>query len=235
MEKRMDTKKDFSISRKFGRALKEFAMLEDEDTIAVGMSGGKDSYTLLDLFHKRQKGFPVKYDVVAVHIDYGLSENQTQNIIKFCEDRKVKYVIQKEKLEIEKGREVNCFYCSWIRRTSLFKFVHKLGIKKLALGHHMNDLVETIFLNMFYQSKFESFLPTTKFFKGEFHLIRPLVHAKNSEIIDYAIRHKFPFEKHKCPFGIESERNSIREMIQNLEKKDPLIINNIFNSWIKTI
>jgi tRNA 2-thiocytidine biosynthesis protein TtcA len=226
---------DFSLERKMGQALKKFDMLADGDVVAVGMSGGKDSYALLDLLARRRKFIPVKYDVVGVHVDLGFSEEQTENIKKFCDERGVKCYFEKQTLEPEAGKAINCFYCSWMRRTYLFKFVGRLGIKKLALGHHMNDLVETVFLNLFYQSKFESFLPNTKFFKGEFNLIRPLIFCKNSEILKYAEAHNFPHDIHKCPFDIKSQRNEIREMIEKLEAKDPLIVNNIFSAWIKGI
>ena len=226
---------DLSLSKKFGRALKEFEMLEDGDTIAVGMSGGKDSYTLLDLFYRRQKSFPIKYNLVAVHIDFGMNEGQSEKIAAFCEERGIKYYIEQEKLEIEEGREVNCFYCAWMRRTHLFKFVHRLGIKKLAFGHHMNDLVETIFLNMFYQAKFDSFLPKTTFFKGEFDLIRPLVLCQSKNIKAYADRNNLPYAGHECPFGLSSERNEMREMVEKLDAKNELIVYNIFNSFIKSI
>lgn len=227
------SKPDFDLAKKFGKALKKYGMLIDGETIAVGMSGGKDSYTLLDLFYRRRRDFPIDYKLVAVHIDFGLSENQSKKIRQFCLERNIECFIEKQELVIEEGREVNCFYCSWMRRTYLFQFVHRLGIKKLAFGHHLNDCVETIFLNMFYQSKFESFLPKTTFFNGEFDLIRPLVLCSDKNIRAYADRNNLPYEGHKCPFGLLGERNSMREMIKKLEEKDERIVYNVFNSFMK--
>lgn len=223
------------LIKRVGKALKEFKMLEENDIIAVGMSGGKDSYALLDILSSRKKHIPIKYDIVAVHIDFGLSDEQPEKIQKFCDDREIKLYLRQEKLEIKENKDINCFYCSWVRRTHLFKFVHELKIKKLALGHHQNDLAETIFLNLFYQSKFESFLPNTQFFNGEFNLIRPLVYCKNDEILEYATSKNFPFGNHSCPFNLTTERNEVKDFLNYFDKKNNTVISNIFNAWIKNI
>ncbi|MFC1485095.1 ATP-binding protein [bacterium] len=228
-------KQDLAIAKKMGRALKEYEMLEDGDVVAVGLSGGKDSYSLLDLLWRRKKYLPINYQIKALHVDFGYCGEQTQNIIKFCKERDIECYVQKEKLVIKKGRDVNCFYCSWVRRSILFKFLGKWNIKKLAFGHHMNDAAETLFLNMFYQSKFESFYPKTRFFKGEFDVIRPLILCTNKEIKEYADRNNLPYHAHSCPFDIESQRKKIRDIIDKFCIKDEQILYNIFASWMKSI
>ncbi len=231
----MIQKLEITLSKKVGEALHKYKMLDGNNTIVVAMSGGKDSFALLDLLYKKRKYLKIKYDLVAVHIDFGIDEIEVKNILDFCERRSVQCIIHKENLKIEENRMINCFYCSWIRRTALFKFMKEFGFKKLALGHHMNDAVETLFLNLFYQSKFESFIPNTKFFNGEFNLIRPLILCKNSDIKKYAILNNFPIQNHKCPYGIISQRNKIRKVLEKIDKKNDKILTNIFASLEKNI
>ncbi len=222
------------LSKNFTKALKEFNMLSSGDIIAVAVSGGKDSYALLDLFCKRKKHIPIKYNLLAVHIDFGKNDEQIKLIKNFCKERDVEILIKKEKLDPgEKG--INCFYCSWMRRTYLFKLVDELKIKKLALGHHQNDLAETLFLNMFYQGKFESFLPNTKFFNGRFNLIRPLCFCKEKNIIEYSKYKKFPSSVHNCPFNIKTNRNKLKLFLNYFDKCNDCVIENISKAWINRI
>lgn len=222
------------LSKNFTKALKDFHMICDGDVVAIGMSGGKDSYSLLDFFYTRKKHIPVKYSILALHIDFGKNDEQIEVIRKFCNERDVELIVKKEILNPgEKG--INCFYCSWMRRTYLFKLVNELKIKKLALGHHQNDLAETLFLNMFYQGKFESFLPNTRFFNGAFNLIRPLCFCKEKDIIEYSKYKKFPFNIHNCPFNIKTNRNKLKLFLNYFDRRNGCVIENISKAWINRI
>ncbi|MFC1566590.1 tRNA lysidine(34) synthetase TilS [bacterium] len=222
--------------KRVGRFVNQHELIKADDTVAVGVSGGKDSFALLNVLHKRLEHLPIAYKIVAVHIDFGLNPNQTEAIKKFCQDTKIECIIEKYTFPDSEGG-MNCFWCSWNRRKALFNSVEKYKIRKLALAHHLDDYIETVFMNMFYQAKVESILPKTIFFDGKLEMVRPFLNLTTTEITKYADYKKFPIENHKCPFGIESKRMEFRKLLDTFDKLDPtgLYKYNIFNAVNKEV
>ena len=145
---------EFYISKRVGRAIMDYKMLAGEDKIAVGVSGGKDSLTLLRILHDRRKFVPIKYQLLALHIDLGYPYSCAKILEKYFKKIGVRYHIKKVNLlKKTKPEDISCFWCSWNRRKALFETANRLGFSKIALGHHKDDVVQTTLLNLFFQGE----------------------------------------------------------------------------------
>ena len=151
---------EFYISKSVGKATTDYDMLSEGDKIAVAVSGGKDSLTLLKVLVDRQKFVPIEYKIMAVHIDLGYPRSFAKTLEKYFKKIGVKYHIEKvDVLKKTKAEEINCFWCSWNRRKALFEVADRLGYRKVALGHHKDDIVETILLNLFFHGEISAMAP----------------------------------------------------------------------------
>lgn len=221
------------LLRKVGFAINQYDMIHADDTVAVALSGGKDSYALLELLHLRLRYLPIRYSLMGLHIDFGTDPEQVAHIETFCRERAIPCVIEKKTLSYARKEDISCFWCSWNRRKALFEYAGRTGIRILAFGHTMDDAIETLFLNMCYQSKIESFYPTTLFFGGEIHVIRPLIFVSNEELVEYARHKSFPTLQHACPYHIETERKRMREILAILSAHYENTKKNLLQSWLK--
>ncbi|MCX5702986.1 MAG: tRNA 2-thiocytidine(32) synthetase TtcA, partial [Candidatus Omnitrophica bacterium] len=165
---------EFYISKRVGKAIMDYGMLADGDKIAVAVSGGKDSLTLLRVLNDRKKFVPVKYELLAIHIDLGYPRSCAKKLEKYFKKIGVKYIIKKvDIIRKTKPEEISCFWCSWNRRKALFETANRLGFSKVALGHHKDDIIETILLNLFFQGEISAMSPKQELFGGKITLIRP--------------------------------------------------------------
>jgi len=222
---------EFSISKRVGRAMTDYAMLSDGDKIAVAVSGGKDSLTLLRLLNDRRSFVPVKYELLAVHIDLGYPCQHPKILGEYFKKLKVNYHI--EKVDILKGKtrkDISCFWCSWNRRKALFEVADRFGCTKVALGHHKDDIVETILLNLFFHGEISAMSPKQELFNGKITIIRPLAYVEEDMIRRFTRLAGFPHEKCSCPNSLTSNRTKITGIIKDLEKVCPDIRTNIFRS-----
>jgi tRNA 2-thiocytidine biosynthesis protein TtcA len=222
---------EFSISKRVGRAIMDYNMLADGDKIAVAVSGGKDSLTLLRILSDRRKFVPIKYELLAVHIDLGYPCQHPKILAKYFESLGIKYHI--EKVDILKGKtrkDISCFWCSWNRRKALFETADKFGCTKVALGHHKDDVVETILLNLFFHGEISAMSPRQELFGGKIVIIRPLVYVEEDMIVRFARTAGFAHQKCTCPNSLTSNRTRITEILKDLEKVCPDIKTNIFRS-----
>jgi len=222
---------EFYISKRVGKAIMDYQMLSDGDKIAVAVSGGKDSLTLLKVLADRQSFVPIKYELLAVHIDLGYPCMHPKILAEYFKSQRIKYHI--EKVDILKGktrRDITCFWCSWNRRKALFEVANRYGCTKVALGHHKDDIVETILLNLFFHGEISAMSPRQILFKGKIILIRPLAYVDEDMIRRFARRAGFPHEKCSCPNSLTSKRTQITGIIKDLEKVCPEIKTNIFKS-----
>jgi tRNA 2-thiocytidine biosynthesis protein TtcA len=222
---------EFFISKRVGKAIADYNMLSDGDKVVVAVSGGKDSLTLLRILQDRLKFVPIKYELLAVHIDLGYPCQHPKILARHFENLGVKYHI--EKVDILKGKtrkDISCFWCSWNRRKALFQVANRYGCTKVALGHHKDDIVETILLNLFFQGEISAMSPNQELFKGKIMIIRPLAYVEEDMIRRFAREADFPHEKCSCPNSLTSRRTKITEMIKDLEKICPEIKTNIFRS-----
>ncbi len=222
---------EFYISKRVGKAIVDYQMLADGDKIAVAVSGGKDSLTLLRVLNDRRSFVPIKYELLAVHIDLGYPCQHPKILAEYFKKLGVKYHI--EKVDILKGKtrkDISCFWCSWNRRKALFKVADRFGCNKVALGHHKDDIVETVLLNLFFHGEISAMCPKQELFKGKIVIIRPLAYVDEDMIKKFAKEADFPHEKCSCPNSITSQRTKISQIISQMKKVCPEVKTNIFNS-----
>jgi len=145
----------FYISKRVGRAIIDYKMIEEGDRIAVAVSGGKDSITLLRILADRRKFVPIHYELVAVHVDFGFHPLQTKYLIRLFNDLNVPYSIEKSDiLKKTDLKKINCFWCSWNRRREVFCAADRLKCKKVAFGHHKDDIAQTMLMNLFFMERY---------------------------------------------------------------------------------
>ena len=226
------TKTGSYISKRIGKAIADYNLIEDKDRILIAVSGGKDSLSLLRLLNERRKWAPVDYKLVAAHIesDYkgGCNAGKIE-LKKIFEREGVEYHFEKIKLLAAK-RKVSCFWCSWNRRKALFTLADKLGCKKVALGHHMDDIVETLLLNMFYHGEFAAMNPRQELFKGKIVIIRPLCYVEEKYLKRFAKECGFKAQVSTCPNAEISKRRVIKNFVKKIEEDCSYVKTNIFRS-----
>jgi len=225
------------LRRNVGQAIADYNMIEDGDKVMVCLSGGKDSYTMLDILMNLQKHAPIKFNIIAVNLDqkqpgfpeHVLPEYLTSINIPFHIIEKDTYSIVKE--VVPEGK-TTCGICSRLRRGSLYGYARQNGITKIALGHHRDDIIETAFLNMFYGSKLKAMPPKLLSDDKTNILIRPLAYCKESDIIRYANHQQFPIIPcNLCGSQENLQRQVIKDMLQGWEKQQPGRLENIFRSF----
>jgi tRNA 2-thiocytidine biosynthesis protein TtcA len=219
-----------------GKAIDEYKMIEDKDKVMVCLSGGKDSYTLLNMLLALQKRAPISFEIIAMNLDQrqpGFPEHVLPN---YLEQMDVSYHIVTEdtysivKDKIPEGK-TTCPLCSRLRRGIIYKTAQKLGATKIALGHHKNDIVETFFLNLFHGSKLKAMPPKLISDDGKNIIIRPLAFCSEKEISKYARAMKFPIIPcNLCGSQKNLERQNIKQMLNAWEDQHPNRITNIFGA-----
>ncbi len=221
--------------RTVGKAVNRYNLITEGDRIAVGISGGKDSYVLFETLAERLRFLPIKYEIFPVHIGineipYSLDEDYVSGL---CESMGLKFHLRRISVnfdEPEKSGTNPCFYCSWNRRKELFNFCRENGCNKLALGHHMDDAIETLLLNMIYQGAISSMPAELNLFEGEVKIIRPLILLSEYLIARQAEARQYPPQKKMCPFAESSGRNSVKAIIREMEKLNPMARNSMFSA-----
>lgn len=229
------------LRRQVGQAIADYNMIEDGDRVMVCLSGGKDSYTLLDVLSQLQAKAPVRFELVAVHLDQkqpgydpAILPNYLRSIGQPFEilEQDTYSVVQRV---IPEGKTM-CSLCSRLRRGALYLHAERAGFTKIALGHHRDDMVETLFLNMFYQSRIKSMPPKLQSDDGKHVLIRPLAYCKESDIADYAELKAFPIMPcNLCGSQETLQRKAIKVMLHEWERKTPGRIENVFRSMTSIV
>ncbi|MBI9077057.1 MAG: tRNA 2-thiocytidine(32) synthetase TtcA [Desulfatibacillum sp.] len=222
------------LNRQVGKAQQAYDMIQDGDRVAVGISGGKDSFTLMWILQERLSRIPVKYHLQGIHIDPGFDDTSATEIARYCEE--MGYPLRVEKTDFglkahsEENRENPCFLCSRLRRQRLFELAQEMGCPKIALGHHKDDLIETLFLNMCYTGEIATMKPLQEFFGGEMTVIRPLAYTDEKTISTFARAMNMPEIKNACPSSGVSKRAEIKQLLEGLYKQNPKIRGNLFRS-----
>jgi tRNA 2-thiocytidine biosynthesis protein TtcA len=219
-----------------GRAITDFNMIGEGDRVMVCLSGGKDSFTLLDVLMESQKRAPVHFDLIAVNLDQkqpGFPEHvlpeYTQKIgIPFHVIEQDTYSVVKR--VIPEGK-TSCGLCSRLRRGALYRFARENGITRIALGHHRDDIIETLFLNLFNGGRLKAMPPKLLSDNGEHVVIRPLAYCSEEDIIRYADSRQFPIIPcNLCGSQPNLQRQAIKEMLTVWKKQHPGRIQNIFRA-----
>lgn len=219
------------LSKKAGKAIADYNMLKDGDKILVAVSGGKDSLTLLKILDERRSFVPIKYELIAVHVDMGYKCIHPQILEKYFNDNGYKYYFKK--IDILKNTprdQISCFWCSWNRRKALFETAKELGFRKIALGHHKDDIVETFLLNLIFQGEISAMSPAQELFSGEITLIRPLAYIQESETQSFAQENNFPIPHCSCPNHGKTQRAQMAKLIKQIEELSPDFKTNVFRS-----
>ncbi|MFA5156937.1 MAG: ATP-binding protein [Candidatus Omnitrophota bacterium] len=222
---------EFYISKRVGKAITDYGMTSDGDKVVVAVSGGKDSLSLLHVLNDRRKFVPIKYELLAVHIDMGYPKPIARQLAKYLEKTGIPYHIEKcDALKKTRRKDINCFWCSWNRRKALFETAARLGFGKVALGHHMDDIVETMLLNLFFHGEISAMSPKQELFKGKITLIRPLAYVEEYMIVKFAKAINLPDYHCKCPNSDISNRAKMGRIIADMKKTCPDVKKNIYRS-----
>lgn len=219
-----------------GRAIHDFNMISDGDLVMVCLSGGKDSYTMLDILLGSQKIAPIKFDIIAVNLDQGQPGFPKDVLPNYLSNLNVRYQIITEdtystvKRVIPEGK-TTCGLCSRLRRGILYRVAKELGANKIALGHHRDDILETLFLNMFYGGKLKGMPPKLISDDGNNIVIRPLAYCNEKDIVQYAKAQEFPIIPcNLCGAQANLQRQAVKEMLQDWNKRFPGRIETMFRS-----
>lgn len=224
------------IWSKFVKAIKDFNLIEDGDKIAVGISGGKDSLLLAKLFQELKRDKSKNFEVVYISMDPGFGAMDLGEFRKNLDDLGIECEIFDAnvwEIAFKEDPENPCFLCAKMRRGVLYKKVEELKCNKLALGHHFDDVIETTLINMFYAGTVKTMLPKVSSTSGKLEVIRPLVYIKEKDIINYTNKNEIKAMACGCPIEsgkVDSKRREIKELLEELEKKNPQIKQSIFNS-----
>ncbi|MCW8348549.1 tRNA 2-thiocytidine(32) synthetase TtcA [Vibrio sp. ZSDZ65] len=224
------------LRRNVGNAIIDYNMIEENDVVMACISGGKDSFAMLDILLRLKEAAPIHFDVVAVNLDQkqpGFPEHilpeyfETLNIPYYIVDKDT-YSVVKEK--IPEGK-TTCGLCSRLRRGTLYSFAEKIGATKIALGHHLDDIVETMFLNMFHGARLKAMPPKLRSDDGRNVVIRPLTYCRETDLIQYAEHKEFPIIPcNLCGSQENLQRQSIKAMLIDWDKKTPGRVEKIFKS-----
>jgi len=223
-----------AIRSLMGKAIHRYGMIDDGDRILVGLSGGKDSVSLLHLLHERRARVPVRYELIPVHIDIGFDGRGFVGVERFVEGKGLTCHVEKTEIgslaHSSENRENPCFLCSWERRKRLFQLALRFGCNKVALGHHKDDVIETFLMNIFFSAQLSTMLPVQSLFKGKITLIRPLILLEEAQIDRFAREKGLPVFRTCCPSSGKTKRSEVKKVIETLAGKDRRIKGNIFRA-----
>jgi len=222
------------MKRLMGKAIHKGQMIKNGDHILVAVSGGKDSLALLWLLRERIRRIPIDYRITAVHVDPGFGTHSGDQIKSFFKNHGFGYRIILTDIGPRahgpENRENPCFLCSRQRRKAIFEVARELNCNKVAFGHHKDDLIETLFLNIFYGASISTMLPVQNFFKGKLTVIRPLYLIDEGIIQKYTMTMGLPEIDLGCPTAGPSKREDIKNMLRNLYRSNKKIKGNIFHA-----
>ena len=234
----MSDKLAFYLLKKVNKAIRDHNLVADGDRIAVAVSGGKDSLSLLRLLRVRQRSARERYDIVAVHVVPATdvpcgAGGDTSALETWLQGEGFEYtLVPMEKASGQPGRESQspCFHCAWRRRKAIFMAAECLGCNKVAFGHHADDVAQTTLLNLFYQGRLETMRPRVEFFDGKLTVIRPLAYVPEKELVRFAAASNFPSAPAPCVSTETSRRTLMAQVLRIVEETYPKVKINLWRA-----
>jgi tRNA 2-thiocytidine biosynthesis protein TtcA len=221
------------LSKKVGQTIQTHNLIEPNDKVMVALSGGKDSYVLLEILADRKKHIPFSWDLMAVHVhitDVGYL-NDIDYMREFCNQLNVPFTLIEESVPLDKDpKKAPCYVCSWHRRKFIFNLTRELNCNKLAMGHHMDDALETFLMNLTFHGSISSLPVKLSMFEGRMQLIRPLLFTDEAIIKEYAEMRGLVKEKQKCPFDTNTQRNEAGIILDQIAKLNKHARKNMFRA-----
>lgn len=201
------------------RAIDDYGMIHTGDKIAIGISGGKDSLTLLYALHGLQRFYPEKFDLEAITVDLGNPDFDLSHIRHLCETMQIPYTVVKTEIAqivFEERKEKNpCSLCAKMRKGALNDAVKKLGCNKIAYAHHKDDIVETMMMSLIYEGHFYSFPPITHLDRTNLTVIRPLMYVSEADVKGFCRKYQLPVVKSPCPADGYTKRQYVKDLLKN--------------------
>ncbi len=202
------------------KAIRDYDMIRDGDRVAVAVSGGKDSLSLLRLLDLRRETVKERYELAAIHVigdTRGPECPCHQPLVDYLAENGYDYAVEPMRLPEGEPLPMNCHRCTWNRRRTLFEMAHRLGCNVVAYGHHADDLAQTTLLNLLFHGSVETMAPSRDYFKGTFRLVRPLCYLPAKDIHRFARANEFPPPPPECPRSGHTRRQRAAELIQQIE------------------
>ncbi len=212
------------VEEKVIKAIRSYQLIHDGDRILIGLSGGKDSLALVDLLGRRSRIFRPKFEVVVAHIIMANIPYQSDGeYLRNCaESNGLRYVVRETSFDpTTDHRKSPCFLCSWMRRKALFDIAKEEGCNKIALGHHQDDIIETLLMNMIHQGAFGTMPPRLKMDKFPMEIIRPLCLVSEKELKQIAAWREYRPQLKNCPYESGSSRSEMKEILNRMEAINP--------------
>lgn len=218
------------------RAIDDYEMISEGDHIAVGISGGKDSLTLLYALHGLQRFYPKHFELEAITVDLGHKGFDVAPVQHLCEEMDIPYTVVKTEIAqiiFEERKESNpCSLCAKMRKGALNEAIKKTGCNKVAYAHHKDDIVETMLLSLIYEGRFHSFSPKTYLDRMDLTVIRPLMYVKEADIKGFKNKYDLPVIKSPCPADGYTKREYAKNLLQQLNQENPGVKERMFSAIV---
>lgn len=213
----MEIQRLYSYVRK---AISDYDMIHNGDKIAVGISGGKDSLTLLYALSGLRRFYPESFEICAITIDLGYGDFNLSQIERLCNDLNVEYHIVRTQIN-EMVSNGECSLCARLRKGALLNKAKEYGCNKIAYAHNMDDVIETMMMSLIFEGRFCSFWPITHFDDSDMDVIRPLIYTPVEDVIGFSNKYSLPVTKNPCPYDKVTNRTYVRDLLRDINKHAP--------------
>ena len=231
----MELQRLYSFTRK---AVDDYKLIQTGDKIAVGISGGKDSLTLLYALAGLRRFYPEKFELCAITVDLGFEGFDTDGIKLLCDKLEVPYTVVKTDINRivfnDRGETNPCSLCSKMRKGALNDAIKELGCNKVAYGHHKDDVIETMLLSLIYEGRFHTFSPMTYLDRTQITVIRPLLYINEADIIGFNNKMDLPVSKVKCPADGFTQREYVKNLLKSINADNPGVKERMFTAIMRS-